>query len=277
MHAHSAIPLSNRRVIHCLLLSVMAFASAPALALCSARSGIQTTAVIELYTSEGCDSCPPADRWLSRLPAQGFTADQVVPLAFHVDYWDDLGWRDRFANAAYSDRQREQVRRQRARLVYTPQVFLDGRDFRVWNNAARLRKEIGRIRARPAPVQLSLSAGPAHAGSLPIDLRAAALTRADTQALSVYVAVTENGLTSRVTAGENKNRELHHDYVVRVLLGPLALESDRPLSLQRSITLPADIDLGQARLVAFTQSDRTSGIQQALALPLARCSDEKLK
>lgn len=97
---------------------------------CESHSTARRVAVIELYTSEGCNSCPPADRWVSSLPALGFSADRVVPPAFHVDYWDYLGWRDRFAQASFCARQRAQADHAGARFVYTPQLLLNGADFR---------------------------------------------------------------------------------------------------------------------------------------------------
>src|SRR3569832_1871687 len=94
-------------------------------ATCNAVSGASRNSLLELYTSEGCSSCPPADRWLSHLPDDA----GVVPLAFHVDYWDRLGWRDPFAQAAFSQRQR--ARNNGTGWVYTPQVMLDGKDYRT--------------------------------------------------------------------------------------------------------------------------------------------------
>src|SRR5690242_14422237 len=100
------------------MLAAIAAAGSPlAAAQCRATSADHQVAVFELYTSEGCDSCPPADRWFSEL---GRSADssRAVALAFHVDYWDRLGWRDRFGSATYTARQREQASRQRATFVY---------------------------------------------------------------------------------------------------------------------------------------------------------------
>src|SRR3954468_19444073 len=96
---------------------------------CTAQSAAKTVALVELYTSEGCDSCPPADRWLSSLGAQGYAPDRIVPIALHVDYWDYIGWKDPYAHAAHSARQRKMARLARAAMVYTPQVLLQGRDF----------------------------------------------------------------------------------------------------------------------------------------------------
>lgn len=107
-----------------ILLACALFAPAAHAATCSAASGPSRARLLELYTSEGCSSCPPAERWLSQLPPDS----GVVPLAFHVDYWDRLGWRDPFAQAAFSRRQR--ARNSKLGWVYTPQVMLDGDDLR---------------------------------------------------------------------------------------------------------------------------------------------------
>jgi hypothetical protein len=113
-----------------ILACALALPSAHA-ATCTATSGPARASLLELYTSEGCSSCPPADRWLSQMPPRR----DVVPLAFHVDYWDRLGWKDRFAQAAFSQRQR--ARNRGAGWVYTPQVMLDGAERRSGPNAPR--------------------------------------------------------------------------------------------------------------------------------------------
>ena len=112
----------------------------PSLPACSIHSPEHTLALLELYTSEGCNSCPPADRWLSNLPQRGFQADQVVPLSFHVDYWDHLGWKDRFALPAFSERQRRVVAWNAGRMIYTPQAVLHGKDYHLWPNEQAFRR-----------------------------------------------------------------------------------------------------------------------------------------
>src|SRR5258708_31183851 len=111
------------------LASFFAFAARAADPACSATSGPRTTALVELYTSEGCDSCPAAHHWLSSLFGQGFRPDQVVPLALHVDYRDYIGWKDPFAQGAFSRRQRKLAPVKRPGIVYTPQGLLQGRGF----------------------------------------------------------------------------------------------------------------------------------------------------
>ena len=102
---------------------------------CVAQSGPGTTALVELYTSEGCSSCPPAERWLSGLGSR-YAPGTLVPLALHVDYWDYIGWKDPYGKREFSLRQRKLTQLQRMALVYTPQVMLQGRDFRGWTSSA---------------------------------------------------------------------------------------------------------------------------------------------
>jgi len=167
---------------------------------CTAKSARAIAPVVELYTSEGCNSCPPADRWLSGLKAD----PAVVALAFHVDYWDRLGWKDRFASAAFTQRQAQQQATNGARFSYTPQVVVDGRDRTDWSAVAP------GSGARPAaPVEVTL----AHDGDRFV---ATVVPAADSpKRLAAYWAVTEQGHVSAVKAGENQGATLHHDFVVR--------------------------------------------------------------
>ena len=100
---------------------------------CEANSPKHTVALVELFTSEGCSSCPPADRWLQNLPRQGYSFDKVVPLSLHVGYWDHIGWKDPYAQQRFTDRQRNYASLRRSSSVYTPQIVLAGNDFRSWN------------------------------------------------------------------------------------------------------------------------------------------------
>ncbi|MFO1341227.1 MAG: DUF1223 domain-containing protein, partial [Burkholderiaceae bacterium] len=118
---------------HAVTFAALAAAGATVVAApssCGSSLATVPRAIVELYTSEGCSSCPPADQWLATLPRDG----SVLALAFHVDYWDDLGWKDRFGSAAHSARQRSIQLPSGARFVYTPQVVVDGRDFPGWQS-----------------------------------------------------------------------------------------------------------------------------------------------
>src|SRR5881394_3774252 len=121
---------------------------------CKGASGAQTAALVELYTSEGCSSCPPADRWLSGLSAKGYAPGRVVPLSLHVDYWDYIGWKDPYGKREFSLRQRKLSQLQRMALVYTPQVVLQGRDFPRWGSPA-FEATVAAINARPARARIS--------------------------------------------------------------------------------------------------------------------------
>jgi len=171
-------------------------AAAPA---CTARSGPTAAPLVELYTSEGCSSCPPADRWLSALERR----PDVVALAFHVDYWDSLGWKDRFASPAHTQRQAQQRAVNGARFSYTPQVVIDGRDRKDW---PRLSVDGARP---PASVTITLSRDGERVTAEVVPGAAAP------PELAGFWAVTESGHRTGVKAGENDGATLVHDFVVR--------------------------------------------------------------
>ncbi|MGH8796038.1 MAG: DUF1223 domain-containing protein [Caldimonas sp.] len=168
---------------------------------CTVHSTKTMTPVVELYTSEGCSSCPPADRWLSRLKAD----PDVVALAFHVDYWDRLGWTDRFASPAYTRRQAEQQASNGARFSYTPQIVVDGADRKDWPGIAAFTRR----NAAAATVALTLVRDGAHVSATVVP------TPSAPKHLAAYWAVTEQGYVTAVKAGENDGATLQHDYVVR--------------------------------------------------------------
>jgi hypothetical protein len=248
--------------------AVAAFAVVPLAAAapgeCAATSGPGTAALVELYTSEGCDSCPSADAWLRRLPAAG--AGTLVPLAFHVDYWDYIGWKDPFARPAFSARQRELAAVARSRVVYTPQVLLAGRDYRSWGSGARFAADVRAVNALPARAEIALTLA-ARAGT--IELRAAASVPRpeDRTDAALYVAVYESGLSNKVSAGENRGATLHHDFVVRDWWGPIALDRAGTAELARQ---PAARGLAAGGVAACVQSRRTGEVLQALALPACK-------
>jgi len=164
----------------------------------SVQSGAAVPRVVELYTSEGCSSCPPADRWLSSLKGQ----PGVIAAAFHVDYWNGLGWPDRFSSPAFTERQKQGVGVNGSRYAYTPQVVVNGRD---WRSAA-----LPAASAEPARVRLTWS----RSGSGELKLSAEALPGAPSS-IRVWWARVEDGHQSRVRAGENRGETLRHDSVVR--------------------------------------------------------------
>jgi hypothetical protein len=209
---------------------------------CTVRTGAERNTVIELYTSEGCNSCPPADRWLRTLKPGG----NVVALAFHVDYWDRLGWTDRFASPRHTERQYQRQAASGARFVYTPQVLLDGRDWRGWP-AVPPRSGL------PATVQLVLQQRPDGPVQAEVATRAGTAPPAQ---LAAYWAVLEDGLVSQVKAGENTGATLQHDHVVRHYAPVPAWPSGQP----RHLTLPADASAAPGQRVALVVTDATTGL-----------------
>lgn len=231
----------------------------------SARSGPQTVALLELFTSEGCNSCPPADTWVSALAARGFTSERLVALGLHVDYWDRLGWPDRFAQPQFTQRQRAIAARHRTRTIYTPQVVLHGRDFPKWGG---IEAEVQRINQTRARAEITLEATPPVSSRMAVTVQAS-VPQAEARAQArLYVALYENHLSSAVTAGENSGHTLRHDYVVRQWLGPVELDAQGAARLQQTLTLASDWKPADLGLVAFVQQEHTGDVLQTLALPL---------
>jgi len=232
---------------------------------CSAQSGERTAALVELYTSEGCSSCPPADRWLSRL-AQGGVPDRIVPLALHVDYWDYIGWKDPYAKREFSLRQRKLTQLQRLALVYTPQVVLQGRDFRGWGTPA-FQEAVAKINAQPAKARIELAIRGAKAAGLNVEAQARLLDRAQHEQAALYLAAYQNRLVSKVDAGENRGRILAHDYVVLEWQGPFGFGADGRLAQRRELPLLPRASAAESGVVAFVQNRRSAEVLQALMLP----------
>jgi hypothetical protein len=215
---------------------------------CKAESGVQAPVVVELYTSEGCNSCPPADRWLSTLKDR----PGVLAAAFHVDYWDRLGWKDRFASARYTERQAQLQAAAGARYSYTPQVIVNGADWRRWPELPAA--------SAAAPVRLALQRDGAQ-----VDVQVQPLRDAGKR-WSLWWAALEDGHVSNVRAGENSGVQLRHDHVVRAYgriepwSGPLA----------QRITVPSRGEGGRAlRLLTVVTDAQTGATVQALQLHCA--------
>ena len=186
-----------------LILSHAALAAGDTPAPLAFASGVKQTILLELYTSEGCSSCPPADAWLGQLQHDSRLWERIVPLAFHVDYWDYLGWQDKFAKPAYSSRQRRYAANGFARTVYTPGFFANGREWRGWFNARSLQYD---QTTDVGPLQVSVSADSVTASFRPI-------AELDSP-LILNVAMLGFDISSPVRGGENQGKNLLHDFVV---------------------------------------------------------------
>ena len=182
-------------------------------------AGTPTPIVVELFTSEGCSDCPPADAVLTRLAAQPVPGAVIIPLGEHVDYWDKQGWRDPFSSNAFSVRQVDYTRALGIESPYTPQMIVNGRDQFVGSDYAAAAAAVAKA-ARDSARQLrvSVTLDPASGTMLPLHIQADSPTGEGLRsAADVFVAVTEDGLGSHVAAGENRGRDLHHTAVVRSL------------------------------------------------------------
>ena len=168
------------------------------------RSGPEHTPLVELYTSEGCSSCPPADAWFARLRQRGDLWKAFVPVVFHVDYWNGLGWPDRFSSRDFSERQRTYAAAWRTSTVYTPGLVLDGAEWTAWRGAASVpagaREKVGVLEVMVkdrASVEVSFS--PAAKMAPPAQVELALLGMAQ---------------ETKVARGENGGRTLRHEFVV---------------------------------------------------------------
>jgi hypothetical protein len=229
---------------------------------CSAKSGDTSISLLELYTSEGCSSCPPADQWLATLRTNGLYPGKVVPLALHVDYWNDLGWEDPYSQKIFTQRQYQTARRTSSRTVYTPQFLLNGQEFLRWRQKGKVAIErASSVRPR-ADISLTLSR---HANEMEITTD----VRTDPRGgrAEFYIVLFENNLTTRVPAGENQGETLRHDFVARRWLGPIPLSVKDATSFTHRLSLDKTWKADDMGVAAFVQDRETGEVWQALARP----------
>lgn len=227
---------------------------------CSLSSGPETAALVELYTSEGCSSCPPAERQIGRLQETLDPDAQVVALAFHVGYWDHLGWTDPYAQPAFAARQEWLVRANGQRTLYTPQFFVSGAEIRPRRTG--LREEVRRVNRTPSGAEIRVDAQLVSAGTLGISAEAKA--RSGGAPLALYVALAQSGLVSHITRGENAGATLQHDHVVRQWIGPVPLGPDGATA-RRTIALPDNWNTARLQLAALVEDTQTGRVLQAVA------------
>jgi hypothetical protein len=265
-----ARPLAFVRRMMAIAVLAAVPAHAHAAATCKAASGQATVPLVELYTSEGCDSCPPADRWLSAQFPPGKGEANVSVLAFHVDYWDRLGWKDRFASPAYTARQYDAMRSTGATFVYTPQVLVQGRDAEVGraNRAAAL---VAAARARPPRASLALDLASRDEAHLEARVTARVPDPTARHSAVVWLAYTQSGLVSDVKAGENRGVRLVHDHVVRALAGPYPVGAGGEVSATARFDRPAEPGRNDV-VVAVVQDTASGEVLQTLTQP--RCGGD---
>ena len=230
--------------------------------------------VVELFTSEGCSSCPPADEILSKLdktqPIQGV---EVIALGVHVDYWNKLGWMDPYSKAEFSRRQSRYSDAFNQDSVYTPQMIVDGRDEFAGGNMERARAAIARAaQSSKAKIQIAFSqnsnAPNSRAVKLSVHVRdLPRLTTGDTA--EVLLAITENNLRSEVSRGENAGRYLRHSAVVRELTAVGDITAGQNFDAEPTVSLANGWQRDNLRAVAFVQEHGTRRILGAAVLGLS--------
>ena len=227
----------------------------------------QGPVVVELFTSEGCSSCPPADALLQKFDQQSFPGARLIVLSEHVDYWNHIGWKDPYSAAAFSDRQSAYGNHLRLESVYTPQMVVDGADEFVGSNSSDAQKvfEKAALRAK-IPVKISglrlegsLLKAQVETGAPPADLH-----RAD-----VVVAVALDRAESQVNAGENAGHRLTHVAVVRALVKAGSVGAAQSFSKEISVPLDNDIATSDLRVIAFVQEPGPGRIRGAALEKLA--------
>ena len=225
-------------------------------------------AVLELFTSQGCSSCPPADRLLTRLAQEPALAGKVIPLSFHVDYWDYIGWRDPFASPRWSERQRDYGRAFRSNRIYTPQLVVNGRTECVGSHEQVVRKQIAAALAAPSAARVSLETGrPGPDGRLKARAGAELVRAAAGRDLELWVVGWETGLVTPVKEGENAAHTLKNDHVVRRLEKALSLPGKAGARESAEIVLGLDKrwKLENLGVAAFLQDPVTRVIHGAAA------------
>jgi hypothetical protein len=218
------------------------------------ESGEYKASVIELYTSEGCSSCPPADKFLSRL-GKTEESDMIIPLAFHVDYWDYIGWKDPYANANYTQRQRVVARTNSQASIYTPEFVVDGAEAR---GSRKITDKVSAAYRSAAEADITLELSDVEAGKLTARVSIDNVTYTGDDTPEVYLAVFENGLSSSIDAGENRGKLLKHDYVVRHLSSPQATMSGQQHAFELQLDPAWKLsELGVTVVVKLQKTGRT--------------------
>ena len=226
-------------------------------------TGAEPFAVVELFTSEGCSSCPPADALLRTLTAEARNSQaRIFPLSFHVDYWNDSGWVDPFSSSAFSERQRLYAKINKARNIYTPQIIVNGTQAFAGYNFDLARQSLNQALIQPATIEIELEiiSNLSAANSLAINYHVTGAMHNH----SLNIAVVERGLSDDVLKGENAGLRLSHDNVVR---------SFTTIKLKKfhgtmTVVIPQNVKVKNASLIGFVQNPSDMVILGAASLDL---------
>jgi len=249
-------------------IGVLIFAAAPQpLRGADAGSGSRTPVLVELFTSEGCSSCPPADRFLEKLDGQPIQGAEMIVLSEHVDYWNHIGWKDPYSSSFYSQRQSAYANRFGLDGVYTPQMVVDGATEFVGSNSGLADKAFQKALGFPKlPVRLSsISADVSNTLHAHLETGALASSFGPREA-DVYVAVALNRAESQVSAGENAGHRLAHVSVVRSLTRVGALKQGQVFAQDVQLKLDPGSNSSGLRLIAFIQEARQGRVLGAASM-----------
>ena len=223
--------------------------------------------VVELFTSEGCSSCPPADALLRRLEAQpSLNGTEVIVLGWHVDYWDRLGWKDRFSSAEFTQRQQQYADAFASDQVYTPQMVVDGRAEFVGSDEGKARTAIGQA-GRLGKAAVSLSVKQLGPGRFELQTDVRDLPTASRGA-RVWLLLTEKNLESDVRAGENQGTTLKHAAVVRLVKSAGSAQAGKDYHQVSQLEIDKRWKLQDLRAVLLLQDERDRSIVGAASIPL---------
>ena len=217
--------------------------------------GAKGFAVIELFTSEGCSSCPPADKLVEKIQQES-NNQPVYILAFHVDYWNRLGWKDVFSSAAYSKRQNQYADWLKTQSVYTPQIVVNGRKEFIGSEEGTLRNAIKSSLQKPSPLVLTLNDVKFDKDKVGLNYN----IEGTTNNASLVLALVQKSATTNVKAGENGGRTLSHVQIVRNLQ---TLDLGGKNNGSATIAIPSTLNNQSLEVVAFLQNNGNGQILAA--------------
>ena len=239
---------------------------------CSWTSPAERMIVAELYTSEGCSSCPPADRWLSSQLSTPERAKKILALSFHVDYWNYIGWEDPYSKKQFTERQYAHKRAGNVSQIYTPQYVFSNREMRRWSQTGVIPQRLAAMQQDMAPVGLQVSLERKAANQVEVRVKTQWLDERYSSG-RLLVALYEDDLSQQVKAGENRGELLKHDRVVRHLSEPKTVSPATQVQVF-NYTLPADLNQDNVGLGVIVENDESNTVLQALNAPraLSQCS-----
>jgi hypothetical protein len=258
-----------KTVLSILVLAPIAFSQARAAnTVQGAAPGTGTPVVLELFTSQGCSSCPQAEKVLSLLGRDESTRKRVIPLAFHVDYWNELGWFDPFSAREWSTRQAVYAKAFGIDSSYTPQLVVNGRTELNGSDGKKVLSELAQDIERQPAATVSLTAQTGVKAELSVGVTAVLNERVEASKLEALVVVFESGLVTPIGAGENSGRTLENDFVVRRLKNAFSLDAKPGSRKEKALTFKLDPawKLEKMGVAAFLQDPSSMRIYGATAI-----------